>query len=127
MSKITRRTMFAAVPAMGMAPIVPALAQPMDAELFRLIEDWRKQYDVVNTDPTNYENVSDDLGFARLRDIEEGIVAIRPSTLEGFAAKMLVLLNFGEHDLDGPAVCILTDAIAISELEPPTTMKGVHA
>ena len=126
MNKIARRTMLAAVPAMGMAPIVPALAEPLDAELFSLIEGWRTQYDVVNTDSTNYADVKDDLEFARLRDIEEAIVATRPITIEGFAAKMLVLLNFGEHDLDGPAVCILSDAIAISGLKPPATMKVEH-
>lgn len=123
MQKITRRAALAAIPAVGLAPIVPAMAEPLDAELFRLMNDWRNQYDVVCNDPTNYANAEDDIELGRLRTIEAAVAALRPSTVEGFAAKLLVMTNFGEFDLDGPAECILSEARAISGFTPPPSMN----
>lgn len=128
MEKITRRTaLLWVIPTIGTAAIAPAMGEPLDtdAELFRLMEEWRTQYDVVCKDTTDYQNVADDVPLARLRAIEAAVAETRPASVEGFAAKLLVMTNFGDFDLDGPAECMIADARAISGFQPPASMRAL--
>lgn len=124
--RITRRTAIIGAVTSSAALAVPAAASlpthgaAADARLFSLIEEWRRQYDACATAP---DEARIEAAFSRLYSLDKRIAAIRPATVEGFAAKLLILTSFGEFDFDGPAAGLLAEAEAISGVAPPATFN----
>ena len=108
-----------ALPVAMPAAAHPAASRDLDARLHQLMADWRMEYDRVCTtaDATN------EIHMNRLYAIEHEAAGIRPSTLDGFAIKLLLLTNYGDHDLDGPAAGLMAEAEAITGYAPPATFK----
>nr|WP_295889267.1 hypothetical protein [uncultured Devosia sp.] len=123
---ITRRALIASAGATVAtaalaAPYVNAahLAPAGDERLHQLMAEWRMEYDAVCTtaDATN------EIHMDRLYAIERETATIRPATLAGFAIKLLLLTNYGDHDLDGPASGLMAEAEAIAGYAPPATFR----
>lgn len=118
---ISRRSVLQGLPLASVTASIPLLpshsqAASADAHLFSLAEAWRVQYDAACAE-------QGDDKFDRLWALEREIATIRPLTVEGFAAKLLILTNFGEFDLDGPGKGLLDEAEAISGLAPPASFS----
>lgn len=108
--------------ALACALPIPALAaEPAasDARLHSLMIEWRTEYDAVCHTAGALSNAH----MARLYAIEQQAAAIRPVTLQGFAIKLVMLTNYGEHDLDGPAAGLVAEAEAIAGYAPPAAFK----
>jgi len=117
--KITRRMLLASAAALP-APYVNAAhlsADAQDDQLHQLMAAWRSEYDALSV------GADGDMDMTALYDIERAAAAIRPTSLAGFAIKLLILTNYGEHDLDGPAAGLVAEAEAISGIAPPATFK----
>lgn len=81
--------------------------------------EWRAEYDAV----CQTADALAEAHMARLYSIEQEASAIRPVTLRGFAIKLVMLTNYGEHDLDGPAAGLVAEAEAIAGYAPPSAFK----
>lgn len=85
----------------------------VDGELVALFHRWRATYVEANRD-------MDDAKVAQLWAIEALLIPIRPTTVEGFAMKLLVMTAYNEFDLDSDrGESVFTDAIAITGLPAP--------
>lgn len=63
---ITRRSMIAAIPAMGMAPIVPAMAGPVETlpdRVMRLAKELSLALDEMNADAYEIDYGADEVGI----------------------------------------------------------------
>lgn len=123
---ITRRVLLATA---GATVATAALAAPYvnaahpapagDERLHHLMAEWRAEYDAVCTTA----EATNEIHMDRLYAIEREAATIRPATLDGFAIKLLMLTNYGEHDLDGPASGLMAEAEAITGYAPPATFR----
>lgn len=62
----TRRSMLAAVPAMGMAPIVPAMAEPVETlpdRVIRLARELSRALDEINADAYEIDYGGDEVAI----------------------------------------------------------------
>lgn len=123
---ITRRALIASAGATVAtaalaAPYVNAahLAPAGDERLHQLMAEWRAEYDAVCTTA----DATSEIHMDRLYAIEREAATIRPATIAGFAIKLLLLTNYGEHDLDGPASGLMAEAEAIAGYAPPATFR----
>ena len=90
-----------------------------DERLHQLMSEWRTEYDAVCTTA----EATNEIRMDRLYAIEREAAAIRPTTLAGFAIKLLMLTNYGDHDLDGPASGLMAEAEALAGYAPPATFR----
>jgi hypothetical protein len=95
------------------------VAMGADARLHELIKDWRATVDAVHAT----EGAACDEQMAKLYELERETAATRPTTLAGFAIKLLMLTHYGDHDLDGPASGLMGEAEAIAGYAPPATFR----
>lgn len=97
MVKITRRSMLAGIPAVGMAPIVPAVAEPMKTEVEALFAEWLA---VANRPQDPAED--DNWGESRYVRLQACILAAEPTTPRDVAIQFFVDCDqfgsdFSEH------------------------------
>lgn len=97
----------------------PAAKPDHDALLRHFMAEWRAEYDAI----TARGDGGAEIDARRIWALEQAVAGIRPATLEGFAIKLLILTNYGEHDLDGPASGIVTEAQAIAGIAPPAAFR----
>lgn len=119
---LSRRAAIKGTVAIAAALPLPALASPAsDERLHQLMAEWQAAYDAAS-DGAHPEGLPDPL-MNRLYEIEGEAAAIRPTTLEGLAIKLLLLTNYGEFDLDDFRRALLAEAEAITGYAPPATFK----
>lgn len=126
-----RRSFVRGLPLAAGAAVFPAAAvasslDATEAKLSGLMVAWRRQYDIASTSP-EVRDGEPDPESDRLFAIEDEVAGILPTTVAGFALKLLILTNFGRFDLDGPAEVILADAETIAAVPAPSTMKREEA
>lgn len=99
-------------------PLILSNDEASDAHLSSLVEAWRAQYDDCSVHRPPAET---DAAYERLWAIEQALVAVRPTTVEGDAAEILILTSFGEFDLFDSLnkEALLAEAQEVAAIAPP--------
>ena len=105
---MTRRKLLVALPLAGaLAGPAPAMAESNGTfrDTYRAWEEARRAYD----------HHPGEAAYARLISIEDAMSALRPSTVEDFAFKILMADNGGDMDTNAHQIALVEEARRLTE------------
>lgn len=106
----TRRNLLATLPMMGVLS-VPAAVNAQGGSIFRdTYRAWEEARHAYDSCPGDLDGDDAKVAYARLISIEDAMSALRPSTLEDFAYKILVADNGGDMDTNVHQVALVEEA-----------------
>lgn len=96
MKNVTRRSLLASVPAVGLVPATVASARE-ESQIIRLFREWKTLY--CDYSDVSYDEEIANGVFDRMVVLEQQIVEIPARTVLDFAIKLILETSFGDCSL----------------------------